>query len=295
MTENNGIMPPKILSDVTAHDIHSRLVDMWLHSLSPNTRKYYRRIADHFVNYIGKPLHLATLADVQGWHLTLSGLAPSSQGTYISAIKSLLSFCHEAGLLPVNVGKAMRQPKSKDTLNKRILTELEVQTMIALEVNQRNRLILRLLYSGGLRVGELCSLKWDDLNSRGEAGQVTVYGKGGKTRTVLIAPNLWAELTALMGDASPTDAVFASPSVDAQGNHLDVSQVFRIVQNAGKRAGIKGKVSPHWLRHAHASHSLDRGAPIHLVQQTLGHASVATTSRYLHARPNDSSALYLPD
>ncbi|MEP0755582.1 site-specific integrase [Trichocoleus sp. Lan] len=58
--------------------------------------------------------------------------------------------------------------------------------------------------------------------------------------------------------------------------------------------GLKRKVSPHWLRHAHASHSLDRGAPIHLVQATLGHESVATTSRYLHARPNDSSSLYLP-
>ncbi|MBU4356156.1 MAG: tyrosine-type recombinase/integrase, partial [Proteobacteria bacterium] len=62
---------------------------------------------------------------------------------------------------------------------------------------------------------------------------------------------------------------------------------------AAIRAGIEGAVSPHWLRHAHASHALDRGAPIHLVQATLGHASVATTGKYLHARPDDSSARYL--
>ena len=78
-----------------------------------------------------------------------------------------------------------------------------------------------------------------------------------------------------------------------KGGPLDASQVHRIVKGAAERAGLPAEVSAHWLRHAHASHSLDRGAPIHLVQQTLGHASVATTGRYLHARPTDSSARYL--
>jgi len=71
------------------------------------------------------------------------------------------------------------------------------------------------------------------------------------------------------------------------------SQVKRIVTASAERAGVDGQVSPHWLRHAHASHALDRGAPIHLVQATLGHASVTTTGKYLHARPEDSSARYL--
>lgn len=62
---------------------------------------------------------------------------------------------------------------------------------------------------------------------------------------------------------------------------------------AAARAGLPAEVSAHWLRHAHASHALDRGAPIHLVQATLGHASVATTGRYLHARPSASSARFL--
>ena len=74
--------------------------------------------------------------------------------------------------------------------------------------------------------------------------------------------------------------------------HLDPSAIFRIVQRAAKRAHLEAGISPHWLRHAHATHALDRGAPIHLVQATLGHASVATTGRYLHARPTDSSARY---
>ena len=64
-------------------------------------------------------------------------------------------------------------------------------------------------------------------------------------------------------------------------------------RGAAQRSGIAAAVSPHWLRHAHASHAFDRGAPIHLVQATLAHASVATTEKYLHARPTDSSARYL--
>jgi site-specific recombinase XerD len=79
-----------------------------------------------------------------------------------------------------------------------------------------------------------------------------------------------------------------------QGGALDPSQVHRIVKQAAQRAGLPETVSAHWLRHAHVSHALDRGAPVHLVQATVGHASLTTTSRYAHARPNDSSSRYLP-
>jgi integrase/recombinase XerD len=193
----------------------------------------------------------------------------------------------------VNAGAPVSPPKVKDTLNQRIISELEVQTMIALETNQRNRVILRLLYTAGLRVSELCDLKWCDVKSRSNGGQVTVYGKGGKTRTILLPASLWIELCQMRGLATDDAPVFQSRK-GIKGGHLDRVRVYQIVATAAERAGIQGKVSPHWLRHAHASHSLERGAPIHLVQQTLGHASVATTSRYLHARPNDSSSLYLP-
>jgi integrase/recombinase XerD len=139
-------------------------------------------------------------------------------------------------------------------------------------------------------VSELSGLSWKNLKERGESGQVTVFGKGRKTRTILLKQDIWDELMQLKGARSNNEPVFKS----RKGGHINRHQLWRIVAAAAKRAGIEGKVSPHWLRHAHASHSLDRGAPIHLVQQTLGHESVATTSRYLHARPNDSSSLYLP-
>jgi len=277
--------------DVTPHLAHERLLQMWLDGHSPHTIDSYRRHARRFLEFINKPLHLVTLADLQLWRANFKDLAPSSLGTAMAAIKSLLSFAHQIGVLQENVGTALKSPKVKDTLNERILNELEVMTMIALETDERDRVILRLLYAGGLRVSELCAIKWRDLKPRNQSGQVTVFGKGGKTRTVLLPESVWQELSQMRGESKSQDPVFPSRQ---GGGHLDRTQVYRIVKAAAKRAGIEGNVSPHWLRHAHASHSLDRGAPLHLVQATLGHSSVATTERYLHARPNDSSAMYLP-
>ena len=117
-----------------------------------------------------------------------------------------------------------------------------------------------------------------------------MFGKGSKTRVVLLPNTIWRELLRFRQHADLDDAVFQSRS---GGGHLHPSMVERIVTKAAQRAGVEGKVSPHWLRHSHATHALERGAPIHLVQATLGHASVATTGRYLHARPTDSSSKYL--
>jgi integrase/recombinase XerD len=120
-----------------------------------------------------------------------------------------------------------------------------------------------------------------------------VYGKGDKTRVVVLPGELWSQLLQLRSGAGEDEPVFASRNRD-RGGHMHRYSVDRIVKAAAKRAGIQGDVSPHWLRHAHASHALERGAKIHLVQATLGHSSVAVTSRYLHARPEESSGLYLP-
>ena len=124
---------------------------------------------------------------------------------------------------------------------------------------------------------ELVALTWADLQERERSsqdastcGQVTVFGKGGKTRAVLLSEATWRELVALRAGDGP---VFLSRKTGA----LDLSQVLRILRAAVARAGVDSRVSPHWLRHAHARHALDRGAPIHLVQATLGHSSVETT------------------
>lgn len=270
----------------------AQLIQLWMHGRSRHTRRYYQADAQRFLVFVDKPLAQVTLADVQGFAdaLEISGLAPSSCGRTISSVKSLLAFGNRVGMVPVNVGALLKAPAAKNTLAERILSEVEVQQLIVLEPNFRNRVMLKLLYAAGLRVSELCGLRWRDLQARNEAeGQINVYGKGGKTRVVLLPITIWRELANLRSAAGFNDPIFQS----RKGGHLHPSQVMRIVRAAAQRSGIDTNVSPHWLRHAHASHSLDRGAPIHLVQATLGHASIATTGKYLHARPQDSSARYL--
>ena len=270
---------------------NSELVDLWLHGKSLNTVAGYRRYAERFNRHIGnKPYSDCTLSDVQMWVMTLSS-SNNSKRVAVGAIKSLFSFAKELGVISANLGILVKSPKAKNRLAERILTEEEVQQVINAALNKRDRAIIRLLYFAGLRVSELCALKWRDLKARGDSGQITVFGKGDKTRTVLVPKGVWKEICELKGDVLLDDPVFVS----GKGGHLCRSMVFHIVKNAAKRALIEGNASPHWLRHSHASHSLDRGAPIHLLQKTLGHSSVAITEMYLHARPTDSSGLYLPD
>ena len=204
-------------------------------------------------------------------------------------MKSLFAFGHRLGYLHFDVASALKLPKFRNDLAERILDESEVSRMIDLEDQPRNRCILLTLYVGGFRVSEITQLKWKHLQSRNQSGQITVFGKGGKTRSVLIPESVWAGLLSLRGDAQNDAPVFRS----RKRGHLHESQIWRIVRKASDRANIEKAVSCHWLRHAHASHALDHGAPIHLVQATLGHASVATTGQYLHARPSESSGSYL--
>jgi site-specific recombinase XerD len=270
---------------------NSELVDLWLHGKSANTVDGYRRYAERFFRHIGnKALSECTLMDIQMWSITLGG-SNNSKRVAVGAIKSLFSFAKQLGVISSNLGILVKPPTAKNRLAERILTEAEVQQVINNTTNGRDRAIIRLLYFAGLRVSELCGLKWRDLKARGDGGQLTVFGKGEKTRTVLVGKSIWREIQELKGNSRKDDPVFVS----AKGGHLCRSMVFHIVKNAAKRAGLEGNVSPHWLRHSHASHSLDRGAPIHLLQKTLGHSSVAITEMYLHARPTDSSSLYLPD
>lgn len=279
----------------------TQLLNLWLHGKSANTQRTYRREAMWFLTFVEKSIFQVNLGDVQAFATYLeksSGLAPSSVARTLSAVKSLLSFGNKLGVLTANVGAAVKLPTVKNTLPMRILPEINVQVMIALETNQRNCAILKLLYGAGLRVSELCALKWHDLQARSEVafpGQVIVYGKGGQTRVIALTATLWHELMALRFTDRRDAPVFASRNY---GGHLTPTQVGRIVKTAALRTpGIEPQVaaavSPHWLRHAHASHALERGAPIHLVQATLGHASVATTGRYLHAKPADSSVRFL--
>ena len=271
------------------------MIHIWLSTkTSSETRRAYTGEIARFLAFAGKPLAQVTLADLQVYAegLARGGLKTASQNRALTTIKSLLSFGQETGYLPFNVGAAVKLRPSRDQLAQRILEESEVARLIEAAPEGRDRVLLRLLYASGVRASELCGLKWRDALPRQEGGQITVFGKGGRTRTILLKPGVWQQLLSVKGSAAAEDPIFRSRR---GGGHLDTSQVRRIVYAAARKAGLEKKVSPHWLRHAHASHALERAAPIHLVQATLGHASLSTTGRYLHARPTESSSFYLPD
>jgi integrase/recombinase XerD len=269
-----------------------QLMKLWLSGLSRHTQRAYTSDANRFFAIVQKPMREVTLPDVQAFadHLQTLDLVDGTRHRILSAVKSMAAFAMRVGYLQFDVASVLRMPSGKDTLSERILDEDEVRRLIGSTTTLRDRLMLQLIYVAGVRVSELVALKWSDTLAHRGAGQITVLGKGKKTRTIRLEAPMWNALQASRGDAGNDVPIFVS----RRGGHLDQSQVYRIVKDAAVRAGINKPVSTHWLRHCHASHALDHGAPIHLVQQTLGHSSVATTSKYLHARPNESSSRFLP-
>ena len=270
-----------------------QLIALWLHGRSEHTQRAYQGDLERFQCSAAKPLNTVTLADLQAFADSLGKAAPASRSRTLSAIKSLLAFGHRIGYLAFDAGRALRLPGVRSRLNERILSEADSHRMLSLEPNARNRAILTLLYASGVRVSELCGLSWRDLQPNGEGGQITVWGKGSVTRSIQIPVAVWQRVVELRSPkAGAGDPVFVSRKKQG-GGRLQPLAVLRIVRAAARRSGIELPVSPHWLRHAHASHALDRGAPIHLVQATLGHANINTTGRYLHARPKESSSRFL--
>jgi integrase/recombinase XerD len=278
---------PNARTDADASD--EQLVGMWLHGRSAHTVRAYRRSTDNFRTFVGgKPLRTVTLGDLQDFADSLTGAA-SSRGQSVAAVKSLLSFAAKLGAVPFNVGAALRKPKGRDGLADRILGESDVARMLALS-SGRDHALVRVAYAGGFRVSELVGLRWSDVADARDGGAfLTVLGKGGKTRTVRVSSQTAKVLRELRADAPATAFVFAGRSAG-----LDPSQAWRIVRDVAARAGIDKPVSPHFMRHAHASHALDRGAKVTTVRDTLGHSSIAVTDRYAHARPEESSGLSLP-
>jgi integrase/recombinase XerD len=265
-------------------------ISLWLHGKAKHSQRAYRLDVGRFRAFVSKPLPTVRLEDLQHFADSLSALAPASEKRILAAVKSLLTFCLKIGYSPFNVGAALTVRKAKNTLAERILPHEDVARIIEREDNPRNHAMLRFLYETGCRVSELCGLAWRDVQIRDNGlAQVTIFGKADKTRHVLISKRLHRELTRMSGDGGNDAPVFPSKT----GKLLDQPAVFRVMQAAAQRAGIEQAVSPHWFRHAAASHALDNGCPISLVKEQLGHSSLEVTSVYVHARPTDGLFKYL--
>jgi integrase/recombinase XerD len=135
--------------------------------------------------------------------------------------------------------------------------------------------LLEVAYAGGLRVSKLVALNWADVLPRDEGRvQLSITGKGGKVRQVLLPEIAGRSLLSLRGDAGAHDPVFVGKKVELMYERA----VHRMIKKAAEAAGINADVSPHWLRHAHGPHAIERGASLPQVQQTLGHGNIAMTS-----------------
>lgn len=273
----------------------NELVEEWLALHHGRTRKSYENTINQFGTAVKLTLPQIKSQHVRNWLDSLD-CAETTKQKHLAILKAFFNYVMTLDAAPIKSSPIPKQFKvavPKETLVERILTVEEVKALIEHEQNLRNHLILKTLYQTGVRVSELCGLRWSDLTPRPEIEtvQLTVYGKRGKTRHITLKKELAIELIEFRGDAEASAPIFTS----ATNNPLAPAHIHRLVKRAARKAELPqaDKVSPHWLRHAHATHALDRGAPLRLVQATLGHASLDTTSKYLHIRPSESSGDYL--
>ena len=271
------------------------LVEEWLALHHGQTRKSYENTINQFGNAVKLPLPKVKSQHVRNWLDSLD-CADTTKQKHLAILKAFFNYVLSLDVAPISTSPIPKQFKvavPRETLVERILTVEQVKALIENEKELRNHLILKTLYQTGVRVSELCGLRWKDLTPRPEieTAQLTVYGKRGKTRHIPLKKELAQELMEFRGDAQANAPIFTS----ATNNPLAPAHIHRIVKRSASKAELPqaAQVSPHWLRHAHATHALAQGAPLRLVQATLGHASLDTTSKYLHIRPSESSGDYL--
>lgn len=274
----------------TSADNDQMLVKLFISTKrSANTQTQYSHSVKMLCDFTGKPLASITLQDAVNYHAWLKTQysSPHSVKLHVNVAKALCAFGVKLNYLRTNVFAVIKPDATPEVTHKRILTEEQILKLIDAPTRQRDKLLLRLTYAAGLRVSEVCGLVWGDLLPNGVLHIRT--GKGQKERFVTLSDGMIDRLNAHRQSAAADAPIFLSQ----KGSRLDESQIHRIVKAAAAAAGIDGDASAHWLRHSHASHSLDRGASLVTVRDTLGHSSIATTNKYLHSKRQDSSALHL--
>lgn len=283
---------PQALTNWSGADTDAKLIELWLNTKeSKGTQREYARAIRDFLAFVNKPLREITLPDLQAYGAAMDakGLSDASKRQRQMAIKSLLSFGAQTGYLRYDVGRAWKAIKEPGKIAERILTEGEVTLLINAAKSLRDRALLRFLYRTGARVSEVSNLTWKQIRVRDGGGAVvTIRGKGNKPRHIRISEKTLAELTKL--NPSRQGPVFVS----RKRKPLSPVRIWAILRALGEKA-LGKPVSPHWLRHCHATHTLRRGLRIQDVAANLGHGNIAITSRYLHHDPENCPEDYLPE
>ncbi|MFZ3229257.1 MAG: tyrosine-type recombinase/integrase [Pseudobdellovibrio sp.] len=289
ISKNLEIIPGKNLEDLA-------IIGSWLFQKSAKTQHYYRRIVKDFLDFYPT----ITLKTTQITHLalfikTFGDHTDSTRNTYKNALCSLFSFAQKTGYLERNPALMLESIKTPDRMFSKVLSREQVEQIILKETNTRNNLILKILYFTGVRVDELCKLKITSVHKTSDDSYyLIVEGKGRKVRSINLPSHLSIDVLNFIETISTHYLFTASGDLlNKLDKPLNSSQVFRIVRSAAAKAKLSVQPSPHWLRHTCATHSIEAGAPIHVVQKTLGHESISTTGKYLDIRPKESAGDYL--
>lgn len=262
-------------------------------SLSPRTLEAYMndvgKLLSYFADEEKDPL-AATLDDLEHFSATLCdvGISPTSHARILSGVRSFYGFLLIEEYIDADPTELLESPKRGEKLPE-VLSVEEVDAIIdAIDLTslegQRNRAMIETLYSCGLRVSELCGLRISDLYLK--EGFIRVEGKGSKQRLVPISHSAIDEIELYMPqrlqiEMKPgcEDYLFASTH---RRTNLSRIMVFHIVKDLADKAGITKVISPHTFRHTFATHLLENGANLRVIQTMLGHEDIATTEIYTH-------------
>ena len=262
--------------------------------LSANSIENYRYDIVKFINYLEEheiqisPLKISEEKIQEFIYEVSKSMSARSQSRIISGLRSFFDYLVFEDYRKDNPLELIESPKIgrklPDTLSTEEIDRLIESIDLSHPQGERNRCILETLYSCGLRVSELITLKLSDLYF--DEGFIRVVGKGDKQRLVPISPltvkfiNLYIDQIRvhLPIQKGFEDTLF----LNRRGKQLTRAMIFTIVKQTAVKAGIKKKISPHTFRHSFATHLLENGADLRSIQQMLGHESIITTEIYMH-------------
>lgn len=263
-----------------------------LRGYSPRTRKVYLGHVRRFLEWCGKgtpQLPEDPVAEGEAYILDLLRRKRVSR-SYHNQVVSAIRFLYESVLGQPRMALNIPRPKKGHHLPT-VLSQGEVTRLLRKGRTHKQRAILYLLYSAGLRVGELVRLRPEDLELERKLLRVR-QGKGRKDRYTLLARRA-VEAVSLYRDAYPTGR-WLFPGGHRRDRHLTTRSVQRIVKNAAEAAGIHKKVTAHTLRHSFATHLLEGGTNLRIIQDLLGHKSARTTQVYTHVAQSTLGSVRSP-
>ena len=248
--------------------------DMMLRNLSPATQRSYLHAVTKFSRYFGRSPDRLGLEDVRAFQVFLvsQGISWPSLNQTVCALRFFYGVTLNRGEIPERIAYARMPRKLPD-----ILSPDEVVRFLEAVPSLKARAALTTAYAAGLRVSEVVSLKVGDIDSDRMLIQVR-HGKGAKDRTVMLSAQLLDILRAYWRLARPTDWLFPG----REEGPINVTVLHSACRSAAKAAGLTKKVSVHTLRHSFATHLLESGVDIRIIQVLLGHNSLSTTARYTH-------------